>query len=103
MTWLYKDDDALLQKDPSDWGAYMGRGLTYLSMNKPEKALADFNKAVELAPKRPGPLCNRANAYEMLGRYKEAIQDWQTCLEKDPTYSIAEKKIAELRAKSQKS
>ncbi len=95
------DIDMLIKKDPSDWGAYMNRGLTFLSMNQPDKALLDFNKAVSMAPERPGPLCNRANTYEILGRYNEAISDWKKCMEKDPTYTHADKKIEELRLLAQ--
>lgn len=82
-----------------DWGNYSNRGLVYLAMNDYDKAVADFNIAVQRAPERPGPLRNRANAYEAQGKFKEAIADLEKVLEKDPTYESARKKLIELRKK----
>jgi len=49
------------------------RGLAYRSLNEPQKALADFNKTLELNPKNDEVLSHKANVLEDLKRYPEAI------------------------------
>ena len=48
------------------------------SQSDTEQALADITKAIELAPKRPGPYyLMRAEIYEQAGRHQETLQDLQ--------------------------
>ncbi len=49
------------------------RGLAYRSLNEPQKALADFNKALELNPDNNEVLSHKANVLEDLKRYSEVI------------------------------
>jgi len=49
------------------------RGLAYRSLNDPPKALADFNKALELNPNNNEVLSHKANVLEDLKRYSEVI------------------------------
>jgi tetratricopeptide (TPR) repeat protein len=47
-------------------------------------ALADFSRAIELAPGAKEPRANRALTYAELGRYEEALADINTAIEHDP-------------------
>lgn len=43
-------------------------------MGKCTEALADFDRAIELAPEEPDPNLGRGVAWECLGKYAEAIE-----------------------------
>lgn len=60
--------------DPQNAAAYSNRGNTRTSMGKCIEAVADFDKAIELAPKEPDPNLGRGVARECLGKFAEAIE-----------------------------
>jgi tetratricopeptide (TPR) repeat protein len=64
----------VLELDPSNAAAYSNRGNTRTSMGKCTEAVADFNKAIELAPKEPDPNLGRGVARECLGQFAEALE-----------------------------
>ena len=92
------DCDDLLRLFPG-YNAYQNRGIIYDRMGEKDKALADYSKAIELDPQRPGPWWNRACFYERNGKFKEAISDFENTLKADPTYQIAKEKVDELKKK----
>jgi capsular exopolysaccharide synthesis family protein len=67
--------------------AIAGRGKTYAAMGRHEEALADFSRAIELAPGLAGVLSNRAETYAALGRRAEATADFARAI--DPGASLA--------------
>ena len=68
----------------SDFDSAIMDGVSHLNLNKPEKALADFNRAIELEPDRAGGYLGRANTLNTLQRYREALQDYDKTIELDP-------------------
>jgi len=68
----------------SDFDNAIMDGVSHLNLNKPEKALADFNRAIELEPDRAGGYLGRANTLNTLQRYREALQDYDKTIELDP-------------------
>ena len=64
-------------------------GVANLNTQKPEKALADFNRAIELDPSLAGGYVGRANALNTMGRYHEAIEDYNRALSIDATIANA--------------
>lgn len=54
-----------------------------------EKAIADYNKTIELNPKFSWPYLNRAIAYGRLKRWEEAIVDYGRAIELDANYASA--------------
>ncbi|TAE47763.1 MAG: tetratricopeptide repeat protein, partial [Oscillatoriales cyanobacterium] len=66
----------IIDKFPSQAAAWSNRGNSRVSQNKLQLAIADYEKAIELAPNAPDPYLNRGTALEGLGRWEEAIADY---------------------------
>lgn len=54
---------------------YNNQGQNYLSINMPESALEEFNKAIKLQPQNPYLYLNRAYALFLLNSYDKCIDD----------------------------
>jgi tetratricopeptide (TPR) repeat protein len=79
----------IIDRFPENPAAWSNRGNSRVSQNKLESAIADFNKASELAPDAPDPYINRGTALEGLGRWQEAIADYNKALALDPKDPLA--------------
>lgn len=62
-----KDIAETLALEPRHFGALAGRGLVYMALNEPVKALDSFEAALEIHPNLPGPQVNS----EMLKQHLE--------------------------------
>jgi tetratricopeptide (TPR) repeat protein len=60
---------------PNKADAYKMLGIAYLKINNYEKAIVNFDKALELEPEIKGVLGYRAEAFRMMGRLDEAVDD----------------------------
>ncbi len=60
------------------------RGENHRLNDRYEEALADFNRAIELNPKRAWPISRRAETYRLMGRHEEALADFNRAVELDP-------------------
>lgn len=67
--------------------AYYIRGWALRERNQPERALTDFNRALELAPERGATLSQRALTYARLKEYDKALVDYNRALELEPRSS----------------
>jgi tetratricopeptide (TPR) repeat protein len=56
-------------------------GASNLNKGKPEKALEDFNRAIDIKPQIAAGYLGRANTLNIMGRYQEAIEDYDRTLE----------------------
>ena len=52
-------------------------------------AIADFDRAVELAPEDAANYSNRGLAYKILGQYERAIEDYNQAIQLNPEYTGA--------------
>ena len=64
--------------------AWSNRGNSRVGQYKLKAAIADYNKAIELAPDVPDPYLNRGAALEVLGQWDAAIADYNHVLALDP-------------------
>ncbi len=64
--------------------AHVIRARTYETLNQPERALADFTRAIELEPQKPVLWRARAGLYRALGRMADAVADVREALELAP-------------------
>jgi tetratricopeptide (TPR) repeat protein len=68
--------------------AYYNRGVDYYKKGKLERALADFNQALELDPKYASAYSGRGTVYRDKGDLDRALADYTRALELDPKYFI---------------
>ncbi|MBD2014480.1 tetratricopeptide repeat protein [Microcoleus sp. FACHB-53] len=74
----------LITRHPKHAIDYNNRGLIYSQSGQGEKALADYNKALELNPELDNAYNNRANYYASNGKLAEALTDYETALDLNP-------------------
>lgn len=63
---------------------YNNRGVAYQNLGQNERAIQDFNKAIEFNPNLAEAYNNRGIAYAQLGNFKQAISDVSKAIELDP-------------------
>lgn len=66
MTTKVREDET---QDYPDWSGTL-RGNTYSDLGEYEKALDDYDKAIELDPKYVKAYSNRGNAYKAMDEYE---------------------------------
>lgn len=71
----------LIDSHPTDAVNYNNRGLIYFQSGQMEKALADYNTALQLNPHLDSAYNNRANYYASLGQLVEAITDYEQAID----------------------
>lgn len=74
----------LITRHPKHAIDYNNRGLIYSQSGQGEKALADYNKALQLNPELDNAYNNRANYYASNGKLAEALTDYETALDLNP-------------------
>ncbi|MFN6962374.1 MAG: tetratricopeptide repeat protein [Pyrinomonadaceae bacterium] len=68
---------------------YNGRAVSQRALKRPEAALADYTKAIEIAPKNADFYANRGYLLTAdLGRHAEAIGDLTKAIELDPAGKV---------------
>ena len=65
---------------PTDHETYVERGRVYAALGQPAKALADYDKALELNPKYEAVYYSRGLANAELRRYQQAVADFTRAL-----------------------
>lgn len=76
------------------------RGAALLKDGKKTEAIAEFRKAVELAPGHATAQANLAYAYEQSGQLEEAMAAYQKLLELEPKNATARNNLAALYSRS---
>jgi WD40 repeat protein/tetratricopeptide (TPR) repeat protein len=82
---------------PQDPDAWYQRGMTHLAANEPDLAVADFSTAIDRAPKEAGiwlAYRGRAGAHMQLGRFPQALADYEKVLELMPKSGEAHNDLA---------
>ena len=70
-------------------GIYNNRGSVYKSKGEYDRAILEFNKAIETDPGFTKPYYNRGNAYADKDEIERAILDYTKAIEIDPRYVSA--------------
>ncbi len=63
---------------------YVNRGVLYLSLNENDKAMADMNSGIAIAPSLGDAYVDRGAVLIALGRYDEALADLNKGISMDP-------------------
>lgn len=69
--------------------AYKNRGLAYYSLGDYNKALADFQKAIELLPTSAATFSNSGLAHHALNDYAEALSDYSKAIKLESRFARA--------------
>ncbi len=69
--------------------AYYNRGGAYGNLNQHERAIEDYNKAIDSNPNLAEAYTNRGNAYVRLNQYEWAIEDYNKAIELNPNFAEA--------------
>ena len=80
---------AALASDPKDVHALTARGVAHASQNEPDKALADFDRAIELDAGATLAYYHRANLAYGRAQYDKALEDYNTVIRNDPRFDWA--------------
>ena len=65
------------------------RGATYAQMGQYDKALADFDRAIDLDPQYAGAIALRGETYRLMGEYDKALADFDRAIELEPSLNWA--------------
>ena len=75
--------------DPQDPVFYNDRGISYKEKGELDRALKDFNKALELNPDFAEAHNNRGKVYRNMGDLSKAFDDYNTAIQLNPDFAEA--------------
>ena len=81
--------DVTAQQSPNNFRPYYNRGSAYRNKGQLEKAIQDFDKAIELNPSFAELYSNRGSTHSSRGKYHLAIRDYSQALQLNPTFAEA--------------
>lgn len=86
-----RDLEAEMAKENMEKAAkpWVKSGTHYYYLKQYERAIQDYNKAIQLNPNYAVAYNNRGNAYSDLRKYERAIQDFDKAIELKPNYEYA--------------
>ncbi len=70
----------MIKRQPKDANAYFNRGLAYKNADLADRALADYDAAIDLDPAHQKAYLDRGNIRYQRGFYGEAIRDYMNAL-----------------------
>ena len=79
----------LIRSEPRNASAYIDRGIAYAKKGEFNKAVPDFNKAIEIDPNSAPAYNNRGLAYRRKDELKKALSDYTKAIQIDPRYAEA--------------
>ena len=75
--------------NPNYAEAYIDRGVAYAGLNEHERAIEDYNRAIELNPNYAEAYIDRGVAYYELKEHERAIGDYNEAIALNPNYADA--------------
>ncbi len=78
-----------IRKSPNDPIAYVERGRAYSNTGQYDKALTDFNTAINIDRKISPAYFRRAGLFKIQGKITEALDDYTTCIRLDRKNYVA--------------
>lgn len=76
---------------------YANRAMCYQQQWNPDKVVADCTKAIELVPDHVKAIVRRAQGYEAIEKYKDALSDFETAVRLQPNMDVAIKGAVRVR------
>ena len=91
---LLNEAEAWVKRHPNDARGYNNLGIVYLARRRSEDAIANYKRAISLAPHLATAHYNLGHAYHKQGKMNLAIAAYQQALTIDTTLAIAHNNIA---------
>ena len=89
-TWaLFEATIRAAKSDPRFAAAYFSRGEGHYEQGDYDRAIAEYDQAIQLDPKFAIAYNSRGNAYAGKGQYQRAIQDYDEAIRLNPRYAVA--------------
>lgn len=82
-------DESMEVAGPNTLATYLERGLIASRKGQFDRAIAYFDRAIELAPSNPQVLCHRANAWGGKGVHDRALADFEAAIRLAPENPVA--------------
>lgn len=79
----------ILAQDDDFVTAYISRGSAYLDLGDVDKAISDYNKAIELTPDDAQIYAYRGQAFYQIAEYEKAMADYNQALTRDNDFPCA--------------
>jgi tetratricopeptide (TPR) repeat protein len=86
------------QNESKDAKFYNNRGVAYGEKGQYDRAISDFNRAVEINPMYQKAYNNRGTTYRLIGQYDRAVSDFNKAVEINPIGAEAYNNLAWLFA-----
>ena len=93
------DHSKAIDFNPKFAKAYNGRAWAHLKAGNKVQAMADVQRALELAADDPAALDTRAHVFEAMSKRNEAIADYRAALLKEPALQSSLDGLKRLKAK----
>jgi tetratricopeptide (TPR) repeat protein len=74
-----------LEENPDHLPALRGRARTLMQLQRNDEAMAAFTEAIRRAPEFAGSYANRGILEDRMGRYRDAVTDYEKALKLDPS------------------
>lgn len=78
----------VIEKDPTQWTAWRGRGICWKHKGEPGKGLKDFDQAIVLNPNAATAFGDRGDIKLALLDYKGAIEDYNQAIRMSPKNTL---------------
>lgn len=78
-----------LKMEPDNKMALVSRGVAYLKLKDPQRALEDFGRAIKVAPEYARAYHLKGLAHEQVGDSQAALTHFTRAIEVDPDYGAA--------------
>ena len=75
-------------RDFYDYDLFVSQGASYYNVGQYQRAIEDYDKAIELDPNNDRTYQQRGDCYVELGQYQRAIEDYGKAIELDPNNAI---------------
>jgi tetratricopeptide (TPR) repeat protein len=80
--------------------AYYSRGLLFLAIGSPERAIGDFTIVIQNNPGHVDARISRSIVYTLIGRHEQALDDLERAVELGADREVLEQNLSDARMRA---